>query len=412
MKENALHNDIYTIIKQLISFYEAADNTIPDNIASLLDKLKTYGQEIGRQPKQTSQLPGVFALSSVACFLIAPTGKFLDTSNKFAEMLESSPVELIRRNFSEIVKENSTQNPQTITQRLFEAPESINELVLLRNDKSAITVKIHATTEQFNGSDAVRLLAAGPIHNTIENAALSGLKQNFETLSRVQRNFSSIINHDLRNTFQVILGSSQLLLEYLEMYNPQKNRRFLLMLYKAAKNGSDLLENLLYWERWQTRGLETLFQPVDIAFLVQKNIDTLQPLLKEKDIKIINNLPEDTIIKADKNAMSVAVKNLLSNIHQKAPKPTTITIDWIDTGQYYTLQFHLSDCTFDKLQFEEILNNDYSKKPQLIPQNKNFDMKLILSIQLLKLHNAHLSITEQNDTTTLAVHLLKTLPND
>ena len=71
-------------------------------------------------------------------------------------------------------------------------------------------------------------------------------------LNATKDKYFSIIAHDLRNTFHVVLGFAELLMADKSKLTEEKSNRYLQLIYSTSKNGNYLLENLLQWSRSQT----------------------------------------------------------------------------------------------------------------------------------------------------------------
>jgi PAS domain S-box-containing protein len=87
--------------------------------------------------------------------------------------------------------------------------------------------------------------------------------------------FFKIIAHDMKNPFISLLGASELLYENANKYSPEKITTLTKVLYDSAKNGFDMLLNLLEWSRSQAGSM--IFQPetINLKDMVNKDISTL-----------------------------------------------------------------------------------------------------------------------------------------
>ena len=63
--------------------------------------------------------------------------------------------------------------------------------------------------------------------------------------------FFSIIAHDLRNPFVVLLNNSELLEKYYQKMDDAEKMRIILLIKNASANTYSLLENLLQWASTQ-----------------------------------------------------------------------------------------------------------------------------------------------------------------
>jgi PAS domain S-box-containing protein len=132
--------------------------------------------------------------------------------------------------------------------------------------------------------------------------------------------FFSIISHDLKNPFSIMLGYSQLLEDNFKQYTPEKVFRLIQKLHGSAERLYVLLENLLTWARIQQGGIECVPDTLDIHKVIEENRDLLLSIALQKQIDLQNNVPARTHVFADYNMISTIVRNLLSNALKFTPE--------------------------------------------------------------------------------------------
>ena len=123
----------------------------------------------------------------------------------------------------------------------------------------------------------------------------------------------SIIAHDLRSPFNVLMGYSDLLKEEYESFEESQRKTIILEMAGVIGNAFRLLENLLEWSRAQTNRIR--YQPE--AFPLRPLIVDLATFTSEtfgkKHISVIVDEVEEIDVLADKNMLSTILRNLLSN---------------------------------------------------------------------------------------------------
>jgi signal transduction histidine kinase len=85
------------------------------------------------------------------------------------------------------------------------------------------------------------------------------------------------------------------------------------IIQKSAASTYDLLENLLAWANSQRN--EIVYSPEEIKLneVVLFSVDLFNELTQNKGITIINNIPNNTIVFADKNMLMIVLRNIISN---------------------------------------------------------------------------------------------------
>ena len=145
-------------------------------------------------------------------------------------------------------------------------------------------------------------------------------------LNATKDKFFSIIAHDLKNP----LGSFKQLVETItneyETMETEDMRELLVAIRDLSQHTYDLLENLLTWSRAQRGQIEYNPVRVDLSFLAYNTVSLLQIPAKEKEIKIIQEIPKDTYVMADANMITTVFRNLVSNAVKFTPESGVISI--------------------------------------------------------------------------------------
>ncbi len=125
--------------------------------------------------------------------------------------------------------------------------------------------------------------------------------------------FLSIIAHDLRNPFNVILGYLDLLTCDDADYSEKDQREILLKLKSASVRTIDLLENLLTWAQAQRGSLPFNPEIFNLNEVIADNLNLHDTFANSKNISLVTRGEMDVKVFADRNMISTVVRNLISN---------------------------------------------------------------------------------------------------
>lgn len=153
--------------------------------------------------------------------------------------------------------------------------------------------------------------------------------------------FFSIISHDLRNPFVPLLGYADLLVENYSDFTEEERFSFMQEIQHSSKSILILLDNLMQWSRSQRGILEIKQQDIDLKSLVKEIINSQSLSIKNKKLNVINDIPGDLNVKADRNTLSTVIRNLLANAVKFTPNEGTISFFVNDTGSFY--EVHVKD---------------------------------------------------------------------
>lgn len=144
-------------------------------------------------------------------------------------------------------------------------------------------------------------------------------------INRTKSKLFSIIAHDLRGPIGALQG-------LLKMFSSNEiERKEFFSLVPKFKTDVDhiffTLNNLLSWGQAQMNGVITKPRSTSLDTIVNDNISLLSEVAAKKSIKVLNQLPENTIVWADIDQIDIVVRNLISNALKFTPENGLITIE-------------------------------------------------------------------------------------
>lgn len=137
--------------------------------------------------------------------------------------------------------------------------------------------------------------------------------QQLQDLNATKDKFFSIIAHDLRNPFNLIINYAELLKTKAGQYSIEKQQQFLHSIYDSAQNANTLLENLLTWSRSQIGTMPFSPLKTNIHALVFDTITFLKQEAAQKGLHVKNFVPEQCYGYVDQDMMHIVMRNLMGN---------------------------------------------------------------------------------------------------
>ena len=125
--------------------------------------------------------------------------------------------------------------------------------------------------------------------------------------------FFSIIAHDLKSPFNAILGFSELLFHEYEEFSDEERKRYIKNIFEASDNTFRLIQNLLDWSRLQLDHIHIEHDRLDLSVYVNDAILLHRHLADSKSIRLISDVPFNTIVVGDENIVKTILRNLISN---------------------------------------------------------------------------------------------------
>ena len=125
--------------------------------------------------------------------------------------------------------------------------------------------------------------------------------------------FMSIIAHDLKSSFNAIIGFSDLMLKNFDQLDQETFLKGLKTIESASTHAYKLLENLLIWSQNQTGKSQFNPEKLNLKAQVNESLGMVESAAINKKIKISISVNKDLHVFADKNMLDSILRNLISN---------------------------------------------------------------------------------------------------
>lgn len=187
---------------------------------------------------------------------------------------------------------------------------------VFQTEKNCITVNFTDITERKN------------IELKLEEQA-----KELREISKMKDKFMSIIAHDLKSPFNAIIGFADLMIKSFDQLSNDDLIQGLTTIHSASTHSYKLLENLLIWAQNQSGKINFLPEVLKLKKQINKSLNTLEGVAKNKGIQIKIDVPADYQIFADENMIDTIIRNLVSNAIKYSFKGSEITVTATETDQ-------------------------------------------------------------------------------
>jgi len=146
-----------------------------------------------------------------------------------------------------------------------------------------------------------------------EKYIVEAQNEELKVLNKTKDRFFSIISHDLKNPFNVIMGFSEVLKDGYNSYSDKERKHFIDEINNSSVVVYELLDNLLKWSSLQLNGIVLKKESINLKTIINEIISTQELNAKVKSINIINSVKTDITITADKQSILTILGNLIGN---------------------------------------------------------------------------------------------------
>jgi signal transduction histidine kinase len=145
------------------------------------------------------------------------------------------------------------------------------------------------------------------------NERLVKSEEELQQINSTKDKFFSIIAHDIKNPLGGLITITDLVKADFDSMPDKEKRELFEIVNKSSHQLYSLLENLLHWSRSQTGRIPVKPVELKINELVESNFELLKPNAERKNIMTLNLCNQNHKVNADKEMITLVIRNLISN---------------------------------------------------------------------------------------------------
>jgi GAF domain-containing protein/ActR/RegA family two-component response regulator len=174
-------------------------------------------------------------------------------------------------------------------------------------------------------------------------AALQAANQQLHELDKLKSQFLANMSHELRTPLNSIIGFSRVILKGIDGPVTELQKQDLSSIYSSGQHLLGLINDILDHSKIEAGKMEMMPEPVQVTELIHGVMSTAIGLTKDKEIELVQELPDDLPpVWGDPFRLRQVLLNLISNaakftdrgsiLVQAAYDPQAVFIQVIDTG--------------------------------------------------------------------------------
>lgn len=240
-------------------------------------------------------------------------GSFIAMNESFARMHGYTKEELLNMNLIDLDTPEATRLTQERMQKLL-AGESITFEVehFCKNGKT-IPLEVSANLVSIRGKQYILGFHRDITERKKTEIIIRHQNSELKELNASKDKFFSIIAHDLRSPFQGFLSMTEMMSENINDFSNEEIVKYLSELNKSTQNLYKLLQNLLDWTLLKKDAFEFSPQQFSLSATVSANIEQINKRAMQKEITIVNEVPEELKVFVDERMINSTLSNLISN---------------------------------------------------------------------------------------------------
>jgi len=227
----------------------------------------------------------------------------------------------------------------------------------------------------------------------------------------------SIISHDLRDPFQVMLGNAKWIAERMETLSRADIQEMAAGIHKTARSTFNLLENLLTWSRLQRDQIDIEPAPVDLNKLAENTVTLLEEKALSKNIRLVNTIETGLYVHADENMVDTIIRNLTGNALKFTPAKGEVTLAARKNGfssedpEMEWVQVTVSDTGvgIEQADIDKLFKIDVQHTTSGTAQEKGTGLGLMLCQEMVAKNGGRIWIDSEKEKGTIVTFTLPTM---
>ncbi len=264
----------------------------------------------------------IFENSPLGIILIDQQGIIINCNPAFEKFIGYEKGELISKKYSDL----SIIHPKYLPILLKRLKEIVKEGILPPIDvkihrKDGTLMWAHIQSSLIKVGDEIFIQVIGNDITSRKKAELLKMEEikKLKELDKIRKNLIASISHELKTPLMSISGTTELLTNFFHKQIGNDALELIKILEKGGKRLSYLVDNLLDISKLEFKKLKLNFKKENLSDVILECSKEMKFFMKERDIELSLNLPEEIFLEIDKLRMEQVILNILSNAIKNTP---------------------------------------------------------------------------------------------
>ncbi|RRJ65751.1 sensor histidine kinase [Paenibacillus oralis] len=215
-------------------------------------------------------------------------------------------------------------------------------------------------------------------------------------LEEERRFVISAVAHDLRTPLFALRGY----LDGLEQgiaESPEKMAKYLAVCKEKSAQLDRLVEDLFTFTKMQYLETELNNKTVEFKIILQRSMDSLSPLARQKQISISNRGADDLLISCDAHLLERAINNLLDNAVRHTPTGGEIVVQSYQESDKVRFTIRDTGPGFSSEELERVFEPLYRGEASRSRSTGGSGLGLTISQRIVRRHGGELTASNHSE---------------
>jgi PAS domain S-box-containing protein len=350
-----------------------------------------------------------FDQSPVGAAMVGFDKSFIKTNKAFCSFLGYTETELYGKTISEITYfEDEQKGVEDLRRHLAGEIESSQvQKRYVRKDGKVVWGEVTISLIRDSLGKPLYFL---PIIQDITDR--KNIENELIELNATKDKFMSMLAHDLKSPFNVILGFSDLLMENIDKYDKRTIANFVEKIHSSSESTFALLENLLEWARTLQGRIPYNPENIHLHSVVNEVLTTVLGSALGKEIKILINVNKRHFVHADRNMLKTIIRNLLSNAIKFSYKNSEVTVNSSVHGEQISISVVDHGTGMPEETREKLFKLGDNQSVKGTEGERGTGLGLILCKEFTERHNGNIEVISEPGKGSTFCFTMPVLPDN
>jgi signal transduction histidine kinase len=203
--------------------------------------------------------------------------------------------------------------------------------------------------------------------------------------------------HDIKNPMYSLFGFSKLLEQEPDRYTEEERKNMIRMIFQTSELMIGRINEILDWSRLRQGAVKVALESLDVHGIVGKAHQLYSSGAKSKGITIINLVPHETMVLADKEMLQQIIENLISNSIKFCSKGGAIEVAAVRSGKEVSIIVKDNGIGISRENIAKIMDPDVPFTRPGTANEEGTGLGMKRAIEMAKAQNGRLQVYSEGE---------------
>ncbi len=229
------------------------------------------------------------------------------------------------------------------------------------------------------------------------------LSNNFNQYKKENKLLLGKLTHNLKNPIGVIYSFSEMMLENIENYNPEKLIKYSNVIYNSAEYSLDLLSTFAKAVSLKSDDFKLNIEYQNFHELINDIVTGFKKKYTDYNILLNTNAPISLKLNFDYSELKIALENIINNAISYSTSDTNINILVSTNEQELILSIEDEGIGIEPKYISKVFDEFFVVNTYDVHQKKSHGLGLTIAKKIISLHKGSIEIKSESNKGTIVL---------